>query len=380
MDKFEKLIKGIQEDLEMPEEIWDACLENIEQLPSRNIKKKNKKVIKYFVISAAAVLAMGTACYAMVKSGFLERLQREAGISAENADAYARSEIETEVKETEGEEIKFDYLWKISEAWCDGMMIYFEAEVPQEYLENDRLILEWRDHVKVNGNNCLLNVTGIVDEATGKENSKWMCSIDVSAIDSSGSMEVEIPLRLSRDDNKEPVFTGAGGELVIPTTVEYNEIMKNVKEIQTQTLRFTVEAEKKHRNIKPQVIALESGEVEIESGILAPSGMKLIFIYHAEEGAKLPGNHYAMYRVMDASGNVQDRIKSEEISDVYKDEQGRNCVRITMEMAMEALDMDTEAITVIPFGFDIDEDGKRIPGTEYELEGGRFTAELEYLE
>lgn len=78
MDKFEKLIKGIQEDLEMPEEIWDACLENIEQLPSRNIKKKNKKVIKYFVISAAAVLAMGTACYAMVKSGFLERLQREA--------------------------------------------------------------------------------------------------------------------------------------------------------------------------------------------------------------------------------------------------------------------------------------------------------------
>ena len=56
MDKFEKLIKGIQEDLEMPEEIWDACLENIEQLPSRNIKKKNKKVIKYFVISAGAVL------------------------------------------------------------------------------------------------------------------------------------------------------------------------------------------------------------------------------------------------------------------------------------------------------------------------------------
>lgn len=34
------------------------------------------------------------------------------------------------------------------------------------------------------------NVTGIIDEATGKENSKWMCSIDVSAIDSSGSMEV----------------------------------------------------------------------------------------------------------------------------------------------------------------------------------------------
>ena len=73
------------------------------------------------------------------------------------------------------------------------------------------------------------NVTGIVDEATGKENSKWMCSIDVSAIDSSGSMEVEIPLRLSRDENEECYFTGAGGELVIPTTVEYNEIMKNVK-------------------------------------------------------------------------------------------------------------------------------------------------------
>jgi len=45
-------------------------------------------------------------------------------------------------------------------------------------------------------------------------------------------------------------------------------------------------------------------------------------------------------------------------------------------MAMEALDMETEAITVIPFGFDIDEDGKRIPGTEYEFEGGRFTVEV----
>ena len=128
-----------------------------------------------------------------------------------------------------------------------------------------------------------------------------------------------------------------------------------------------MEAEKKHRNIKPQVIALESGEVEVESGILAPSGMKLIFIYHAEEGANLPGNHYAMYRVMDASGNVQIRIKSEEISDVYKDEQGRNCVRITMEMAMEALDMDTEAITVIPFGFDIDEDEKGFRGQSMSL-------------
>ena len=156
--------------------------------------------------------------------------------------------------------------------------------------------------------------------------------------------------------------------------------MKNVKEIQTQTLRFTVEADKKYRNIKPQRIELENGEVEIESGILAPSGMNLIFIYHAEEGANLPGNCHAMYRVMDTSGNVQNRIKSEEISDVYKDEQGRNCIRITIEMAMDVFDMDTEAITVIPFGFDIDEDGKTIPGTEYELEGGRFTVELEYLE
>lgn len=382
MDKFEKMIKGIQEDLEMPEEIWDACLDNIEQLPPRNSRKKNKKVLKYFVISTAAALAMGTACYAMVKSGFLERLQKESGISEENAEKYAQPEIDVKIEEAAGQEKTFENLWKVSEAWCDGSMIYFEAEIPQEILENDRLEIWNRDHVMVNGNACLLNVWGKCDEVTGKMTTKWMCSIDVNGIDDREKMDVEILVRLMKDENEVPAWDGRGGMTGVMEEGEdmasyINRVMENIKEVQTQTLKFSViGGEYVRREAEPQVIKLTEGEVEVESGVIVPSGIKLAFTYHAEEDAQLPGNIPVCWYIEDEAGNREERMQMQSHSDVFGDDQGRNSMRVELETWMENLQIETNTITVIPCGFDTDEDGKRIPGTQYELENGRFTVEF----
>lgn len=126
MNKFDDMVKGLEQEIKVPEKVWAKYVETLNNLP-----EKNTRVRKYTGrwVAAAAVMALvlvGTTTYAATRHfGLLDFMERTGESVPEEAQELITKDIEQK-EETVTEDSVAAY--EVKEAMCDSEMIYIVIE------------------------------------------------------------------------------------------------------------------------------------------------------------------------------------------------------------------------------------------------------------
>ncbi len=131
MSRFDDMVNGLREEMEVPEKVWRGYAKTLERLPEKNSyggREKNSAVLKAAAAVLVSVTLLGTGVYAAGKYfGILDFLKTNENavqipIEAENLIVPVQDQEKKDI--TEG--MLADYT--IKEAMCDSESIYVVLE------------------------------------------------------------------------------------------------------------------------------------------------------------------------------------------------------------------------------------------------------------
>ncbi len=378
MGKFEETMQKMAEDQRVPSEVKAKFFQTLQTLPDhKTVKTKsfNRIIRRGSVIAATFLLVVGTV-YAAERSGLFEYLSQVIGVSDRQVEIQEVTEVQTT-----GERGNNQYgpLWNITEGWNDGAKLYFEAIVPKTVAENRKLDISPSDHCVVNEKDCMLNFDISEEE-------KYICSIDISELENTSVYDVEIRLKLLRNQYNWDEY-----DLTTDPNSPY-DYSEDVSLEEEQTLRFALAGDSIARSGWIDSTSIAGAEVNVSKALLSPSTLKLKFTYRitgdqAEQKINEAGLASGFFYIEDTDGNRIDTLRgrlAKTVSDVYTDENGYLCrdyeidtLPVIMdendEMQKVQLSTETTSINVVPFDGEWDEEGRFVPGTDVELGWGGFS-------
>ncbi len=256
-------------------------------------------------------------------------------------------------------------LWEITNAWYDGVTLYFSATPAADI--DDKYGIYPSDHCTINGQDCLLQCpnaeSGEGDVPEGEKTGQYYFEVDLGGKKVSGDIDVSFMLLIQ--DRKNETLVGK------------------------QEIKFQAEERVSGVKIVKQgceTIELAEGKVDILEFQLAPSAVHIKFqytFYGADALGKLEqltgGAAAGGYYVEDSSGVRVDGeypVISENQNIAEKNGEYSKII----EWETEGVNEDTDSVTFIPYTFDVDEDGKGIPGTERILDWAAFTVPVQKVQ
>lgn len=362
---FQDMIKA-----RISEQVGEEKAEQIcEELPHKNRRKYTLQRPLKWVAAAVAFLVCGTTAVAAanpeLRNYLLERLKTE------DVDAYMQDVAPAVKEKTESmdggntladEGLSLENpLWEISDAWFDGMTIYFIATPSEEAQKmSSKYEIYTSDHCTVNGQDTLFESPdsehGEGDLSEGEKTGRYHCKIDLADKDISGDMDVTITLCF----------------------IERNS--DDWTERQEQEIQFhvdgTASAVKVLENgYEEQEFAY--GKVQISQFKLAPSAlyMEVKYTFDGADAKEKAEELYGidLYYLDDSFGKRMDgwyrNVGGQR--DIVEEADGSYSVIFWCET--EGVDADTDSLTFLPYTTKADSEGKHIPGTEEILDWATFT-------
>ena len=245
------------------------------------------------------------------------------------------------------------------------MTLYFSATPAADI--DDKYGIYPSDHCTINGQDCLLQCpnaeSGEGDVPEGEKTGQYYFEVDLGGKKVSGDIDVSFMLLIQ--DRKNETLVGK------------------------QEIKFQAEERVSGVKIVKQgceTIELAEGKVDILEFQLAPSAVHIKFqytFYGADALGKLEqltgGAAAGGYYVEDSSGVRVDGeypVISENQNIAEKNGEYSKII----EWETEGVNEDTDSVTFIPYTFDVDEDGKGIPGTERILDWAAFTVPVQKVQ
>lgn len=346
------------------------------ELPKKTMKKSIFREPLKWVVAAVVVLVCGTSAAAAanpeLKRFLLERF------AAEDVDTYMQ-DVSPKVNEDAGGnstvnndglndlEMSLEKpLWEISNAWYDGMTLYFSA-TPSEEAEkySDKYHINPSDHCTVNGKDTLLDCYdaeyGEGDILQGEKTGQYHCQINLGGKDIRGDMDVSFRLYISEKDSDVSGFTT-------------QEIQLHVEERDLAVK----DVENEYREIE-----ISNGKVEILKCSLSPSALYMqvkytVFGADAKERIEQlygkDGNClYGCYYIEDSFGNRMSGSYPAVYEPPHVVEEADGSYSVIFEWETEGVNHDTQTLTILPCMYVLDQDGKTGPGSEHMIDWASFT-------
>lgn len=345
-------------------------------LPKQTVKKSAFREPLKWVAAAVVVLVCGTSVAAAANPELKRYLLERFAVG--DVDAYMQN-VSPEVNEnTDGEnnavkdtlnqsEVSLEKpLWEISNAWYDGVTLYFSATPSEEAKKmSDKYHMNPSDHCTVNGQDTLLECSdaesGEGDLSEGEKTGQYHFQVNLGEKGISGDMDVSFCLNISLKDKSIPGCT-------------------------RQEIQFRVEENDTHIKVVEspyQEVELEEGKVEILEFALAPSAlcMRVKYTFFGadakEKIEQLYGEDgnvvYGCYYIEDSFGNrmLGGHPAVYEEPDIEKGADGSYSITFVWET--EGVNHDTESLTFSPYIEELGSDGKSGPGSEHMLDWAVFT-------
>lgn len=340
--------------------------------------KKNKRYNVKWVACFALILLCGTTVMAASNSKLTQYL-----LSWMNSDeVYSNlKDVSPNVTNTKNntlldKQILNEPLWEISDAWYDGVTVYFIAtpsEMCNELSSNYDICPS--DHVNINGNDCLFECPDaetvanyesgqyITSPSIGQQTGQYHCAIDVAKLSLSDDINVSFVLNISKKEFND-ISEGSTKQTI---SFQVTNTNINTKEAINSNLVF---------------LANETDTVEILTFKLAPSKLytKIKYNFFGENGKQKAEQLSSIavnpsYLIIDSQGNeisggyptiLEDNGIIENIDGSYS---------LIYEWESTHIDSTTSSLTFIPLQPIFDNDGKY--SEEEPLEWAKFTINIE---
>lgn len=336
------------------------------ELPHKTRRKKTLQLPLKWVAAAAILLICGTTAAAAanpeLKNYLLERLK------GEDVDTYMQN-VEPKIKENTGDNDILDKLdlsleeplWEITNAWYDGVTLYFVASPSEKAKEiSDQYEMYPSSHCIVNGQDTLLQcpdaerLEGELSE--GEKTGQYHLQIDLGGKGISGNMDVSFKLRIHERS-----------EEIITQEPPSQEIQFHVDEAASAVKVVENGYEK---------VELPDGKAELLKFALAPSGLytEVKYTFYGEDAKERAEQISGCYYIEDSFG---ERIDGQwpviaNPQDIVKEADGG--YSIILEWETKGVNADTESVKFLPYIFtETDSDGKAVPGSEQVLDWAVFT-------
>lgn len=151
MNKFDNMVKGLEQEIKVPDKVWKNYVETLNHLPDKNTRAR-RGTGKWAAAAAVMALALvGTTTYAATRYfGLLDFMER----TGESVPSKAQELIVKDIEQTESAITEQGVAsYKVKEAMCDSETIYIVIEaraveqgkylfVPEDALPED-LLSNW---------------------------------------------------------------------------------------------------------------------------------------------------------------------------------------------------------------------------------------------
>lgn len=151
MNKFDDMVKGLEQEIKVPEKVWAKYVETLENLPEKNRRVKHYTGRWAAAAAVMALVLLGTTTYAATRYfGLLDFMEQTGESVPEKAQELITKDIEQKEEAVTQDSVAN---YTVKEAMCDSETIYIVLEakateqgkyffVPEDAMEED-LVSNW---------------------------------------------------------------------------------------------------------------------------------------------------------------------------------------------------------------------------------------------